>query len=113
MVMIRISCRDPLTFHVTIDDGDSAAMAFWRSWSSSNLIPRLTRVMVHWYPYNEAYQSRNHRLFSEAETGSDAEYVFGVGIWKMNILLIRFLNKLKEKINTKQTCIHANRAQGQ
>ncbi|CAK8686833.1 unnamed protein product [Clavelina lepadiformis] len=59
MVMFRISCRDPLTFHVTIDDGVSAAMACWRSWSSSNLIPRLTRVMVHWHPYNETYQSRN------------------------------------------------------
>ncbi|CAK8690201.1 unnamed protein product [Clavelina lepadiformis] len=73
-------CRDPPTFHVTIDDGDSAAMTCWRSWSSSNLIPRLTRVMVHWHPYHEAYQSRNYRRFTEAETGSDAEYVFGVGI---------------------------------
>ncbi|XP_076805263.1 uncharacterized protein LOC143449078 [Clavelina lepadiformis] len=113
MVMFRISCRDPLTFHVTIDDGDSAAMAFWRSWSSSNLIPRLTRVMVHWYPYNEAYQSRNYRRFSEAETGSDAEYVFGVRISKMRILLIRFLDKLKEKHNPKKTSVHGNRAQGQ
>ncbi|XP_076805241.1 uncharacterized protein LOC143449073 isoform X1 [Clavelina lepadiformis] len=118
MVMISISCRDPLTFHVTIDDGDSAAMACWRSWSSSNLIPRLTRVMVHWHPYNEIYQSRNYRRFTEtqkctnwtlnrviqmfqAETGSDAEYVFGVEIWKMRILRIRFFNKLKEKHNPK------------
>ncbi|CAK8686885.1 unnamed protein product [Clavelina lepadiformis] len=37
----------------------------------------------------------------QAESGSDAEYVFGVGIWKMHILLIRFLNKLKEKLNPK------------
>ncbi|CAK8686729.1 unnamed protein product [Clavelina lepadiformis] len=110
MVMFRISCRDPLTFHVTIDDVDSAAMACWRSWSSSNLIPRLTRVMVHWYSYNETYQSRNYRRFSEAETGSDAEYIFGVGIWKMRILLIRFLDKLKEKLISKKTRIHANRA---
>ncbi|XP_076807367.1 uncharacterized protein LOC143450623 isoform X6 [Clavelina lepadiformis] len=48
-----------------------------------------------------------------AETRSDAEYVFGVGIWKMHILLIRFLDKLKEKLNPKKTRIHANRAQGQ
>ncbi|XP_076807364.1 uncharacterized protein LOC143450623 isoform X5 [Clavelina lepadiformis] len=52
------------------------------------------------------------RMF-QAETRSDAEYVFGVGIWKMHILLIRFLDKLKEKLNPKKTRIHANRAQGQ
>ncbi|XP_076805799.1 uncharacterized protein LOC143449467 [Clavelina lepadiformis] len=82
MDLFRISCRDTLTFHVTTDDVDSATMACWRSWRSSNLIPRLTRVM--------------------AETGSDAEYVFGVGIWKMHILLIRFLDNLKEKLNPKK-----------
>ncbi|CAK8690193.1 unnamed protein product [Clavelina lepadiformis] len=78
--------REPAIFHVTIDERNSTTLACWISWSSPNMIPRVTRVMVHLHPCNETYQSGNNGCFTMrsteptgylmkclAETGSDAE----------------------------------------
>ncbi|CAK8690151.1 unnamed protein product [Clavelina lepadiformis] len=61
--------REPAIFHVAIDDRNSTTLACWISWSSPNLIPRVTRDMVHWHPCNETYQSGNNGCFSRHSDG--------------------------------------------